>query len=129
LEVALSSRHWRGLEIVGRWFWARLCYCLDLSTLLCLAFKEPAVESSKGFPLVFEITLHPIYFTGVQALRVATFVSLPLGTIVIVQSGTKAGLIAGGVEFVVGVLVLVILREVGPLQRTQRAQRFLNSVK
>ena len=57
MEVALSSRHWRGLEIVGRWFMARLRYYLDLSTLLYLAFKEPAVESSKGFPLVFEITL------------------------------------------------------------------------
>jgi hypothetical protein len=50
LEVALSNRHWRGFEIVGRWFLARLPYYLDLSTLLSLAFKEPAVESSKGFP-------------------------------------------------------------------------------
>jgi phospholipid/cholesterol/gamma-HCH transport system permease protein len=126
LEVALSSRHWQGLEIVGRWFLARLPYSLDPSTLLCLAFKDPAVEFSKGFPLVFEITLRQIYFTGVQTLRGVTFVSLTLGTIVIVQSGTKVGLIAGGVEFVAGVLVLVILREVGPLQRTQR---FMNSVK
>ena len=115
LEVALSSRHWRGLEIVGRWFLARLRYYLDLSTLLYLAFKEPAVESSKGFPLVFEITLRQIYFTGVQALRVVTFVSLTLGTIVIVQAGSKAGLIAGGLDFVVDILVLVILREIGPL--------------
>ena len=57
MEVALSSRHWRGFEIVGRCFFARLRYYLDLSTLLYLAFKEPALESSKGFPLVFEITL------------------------------------------------------------------------
>jgi len=115
LEVVLSSRHWRGFEIVGRWFLARLRHFLDLSTLLYLAFKELAVESSKGFPLVFEITLRQIYFTGVQALRVVTFVSLTLGTIVIVQSGSKLGLIAGGVDDVVGILVLVILREIGPL--------------
>jgi phospholipid/cholesterol/gamma-HCH transport system permease protein len=115
LEVALSSRHWRVIEGAGRWFLARLRYYLDLSTLLYLAFKEPAVESSKGFPLIFEITLRQIYFTGVQALRVVTFVSLTLGTIVIVQSGSKVGLVSGGVDFVVEILVLVVLREIGPL--------------
>jgi phospholipid/cholesterol/gamma-HCH transport system permease protein len=115
MEVALSSRHWRVIEGAGRWFLARLRYYLDLFTLLYLAFKEPAVESSKGFPLIFEITLRQIYFTGVQALRVVTFVSLTLGTIVIVQSGSKVGLVSGGVDFVVEILVLVVLREIGPL--------------
>lgn len=115
LEVALSNRHWRVLEGVGRWCSARLRYYLDLSILLYLAFKEPLLESSKGLPLVFEITLRQIYFTGVQALRVVTIVSLTLGTIVIVQSGSKVGLISGGVDFVVEILVLVILREIGPL--------------
>jgi phospholipid/cholesterol/gamma-HCH transport system permease protein len=93
----------------------RLRHCLDLSTLLYLAFKESVVESPKGVPLVFEITLRQIYFTGVQALRVVTFVALILGTIVIVQAGSKAGLISGGVDFVVDILVLAILREIGPL--------------
>ncbi len=115
MEVALNSRYWRGAEILGRWFLGRLRYFFDLSSLLYLAFKEPVVESPKGFALIFEITLRQIYFTGVQALKVVTFVSLTLGTIVIVQSGSKVGLIEGGVDFVIGILVLVILREIGPL--------------
>lgn len=115
MEVVVGSGHWRGVDALGRWFITRLRYYLDLFTLLYLAFKEPAVESSRGFPLVFEITLRQIYFTGVQALRVVTLVSLTLGTIVIVQAGSKIGIIGGGVDFVISILVLVILREVGPL--------------
>ena len=115
LEAAVSNRQWRAVEALGRWLITRLRYYLDLSSLLYLAFKEWAVESPKGFPLVFEITLRQIYFTGVQALRAVTLVSLTLGTIVIVQSGSKVGVIAGGVDFVISILVLVILREVGPL--------------
>lgn len=84
LEVAVSNRHWRGVESLGRWVVARVRQYLDVSTLLYLAFKEPAIESPKGFSLVFEITLRQIYFTGVQALRAVTLVSLTLGTIVIV---------------------------------------------
>lgn len=115
MEVAVNSRHGRVLEGAGRWFSGRLRYYLDLSTLLYLAFKEPAAEPSKGFPLVFEITLRQIYFTGVQALKVATLVSLTLGTLVIVETGTKVGLIGQGVDFIVNILILVILRELGPL--------------
>jgi phospholipid/cholesterol/gamma-HCH transport system permease protein len=115
VEVALGNRQWRGVEALGRWLIARLQYYFDLCALLYSAFKEPAIESPKGFSLVFELTLRQIYFSGVQALRVVTLVSLTLGTIVIVQAGSKMTLISGGVEFVISVLVLVILREGGPL--------------
>jgi len=43
-----------------------------------MAFKELIVERKKGSPVVFEITLRQVYFTGVQALRVVTVVSLAL---------------------------------------------------
>jgi phospholipid/cholesterol/gamma-HCH transport system permease protein len=87
---------------------------LDLSTLLYLTFKELILERKRGFSLVFEITLRQIYFTGVQALKVVTLVSLTLGTIVIVESGSQMELL-GGVHFVITILVLVIIRELGPL--------------
>jgi phospholipid/cholesterol/gamma-HCH transport system permease protein len=80
----------------------------DLSTLLYLTFKELITERNKGFSLVFEITLRQIYFTGVQALRVVTPVSLALGAIVIVQSASQMELL-GGVHFI------VTIRELGPL--------------
>jgi phospholipid/cholesterol/gamma-HCH transport system permease protein len=102
------------LEAMGGWVRERLSVFLDLSTLLYLTFHELIAERKKGFLLVFEITLRQIYFTGVQALKVVTLVSLTLGTIVIVQSGSQMGLL-GGVPFIITILVLVIIRELGPL--------------
>lgn len=102
------------MEAVGAYFRKRLGIFLDLSTLLYLAFKELVGERQKGFALVFEITLRQIYFTGVQALKVVTLVSLTLGTIVIVEAGNKMGLL-GGVQFLVNILIVVVLRELGPL--------------
>jgi phospholipid/cholesterol/gamma-HCH transport system permease protein len=114
LEVALSNRHWRGIESIGRWVNERLHYTLSLSTLLYLSFKELFAERQRGFPLVLEITLRQIYFTGVQALRIVSLAALALGTIVIVQTGSQMGFL-GGVQHLLNILVLVILREVGPL--------------
>jgi phospholipid/cholesterol/gamma-HCH transport system permease protein len=102
------------LESIGGWVRGRLSVFLDLSTLLYLTFKELIAERNKGFSLVFEITLRQVYFTGVEALKVVTLVSLTLGTIVIVESGSQMELL-GGVHFIASILVLVIIRELGPL--------------
>ena len=103
------------LASVGGWVREKLTVLLNLSTLLYLAFKELFTERKKGVSLVFEITLRQIYFTGVQALKVVTVVSLALGTVVIVQIGTQLSFIGGGIEFIVPILVLVLFRELGPL--------------
>jgi len=110
----LSQEPTEILESIGRWGREKFSVFLDLSTLLYLTFRELILERKKGFSLVFEITLRQIYFTGVQALKVVTLVSLALGTIVIVESGSQMELL-GGVHFVITILVLVIIRELGPL--------------
>jgi phospholipid/cholesterol/gamma-HCH transport system permease protein len=114
LPEVLSQEPTEILEAVGGWARERLSVFLDLSTLLYLTFKELISERKKGFPLIFEITLRQIYFTGVQALKVVSLVSLTLGTIVIVQSGSQMDLL-GGVPFIITILVLVVIRELGPL--------------
>ena len=103
------------LDSIGRWVRGKGTVFFDLSTLLYLAFKELVAERKKGFPLVFEITLRQIYFTGVQALKVVAVIALALGTVVIVQIGTQLSFMGGGIEFIVPILVLVLFRELGPL--------------
>ncbi len=103
------------LESIGGWVSGKIIVFLSLSTLLYLAFKELFAEREKGFPLVFEITLRQIYFTGVEALKVVTLISLALGTVIIVQAGTQLAFLGGGIEFIVPILVLVMFRELGPL--------------
>jgi len=103
------------LDSIGRWVIGKAMVFLNLSTLLYMAFRELITERKKGFPLVFEITLRQVYFTGVQALRVVAVISLALGTVIIVQIGTQLSFLGGGIEFIVPILVLVLFREVGPL--------------
>lgn len=114
LEGILSRGRLAAVDAIGRWMNDKLHYYLDLSTLLYLAFKEIVAEREKGFSLVLEITLRQIYFTGVEALKVVTLVSLALGTIVIVEVGSQMALL-GGVQFISTILVVVIIRELGPL--------------
>jgi phospholipid/cholesterol/gamma-HCH transport system permease protein len=103
------------LESIGGWVSGKIIVFLNLSTLLYLVFKALIAERKKGFPLVFEITLRQIYFTGVEALKVVILISLALGTVIIVQAGTQLAFLAGGIDFIVPILVLVMFREVGPL--------------
>jgi len=114
LEGILSNGKFAAADAVGRWVHDKWRYYLDLSTLLYLAFKEIFAERRKGFSLVWEITLRQIYFTGVEALKVITLVSLALGTVVIVESASQMRLL-GGTQFLSTILVVVILRELGPL--------------
>jgi len=102
------------VEFLGSWLINKFRYYSDLSTLLFLSFKELISERKKGFSLIWEITLRQIYFTGVQALKVTAFVSLALGTLVIVEAGSQMNLL-GGLKFICQILVLVIIRELGSL--------------
>jgi len=113
-EGILIQEPSRPVESVGRWVRGRWGVFLDLSTLLYLTFKELVAERRCGFSLIFEIILRQIYFTGVEALKVVTLVSLAVGTIAIVESGTQTELL-GGLRFIITILVVVIIREVGPL--------------
>jgi len=114
MEGILGRGRLAAVDAIGRWMNNKLYYYLGLSALLYLAFKEIVTEREKGFSLVLEITLRQIYFTGVEALKVVTLVSLALGTIVIVEVGSQMALI-GGVQFISTILVVVVVRELGPL--------------
>jgi phospholipid/cholesterol/gamma-HCH transport system permease protein len=114
LEGILNRGRFAAVDTVGRWVNGKLHYYLDLSTLLYLTFKELIAEREKGFPMVWEITLRQIYFTGVEALKVITLVSLALGTVLIVESASQMRLL-GGTQFISTILVVVVIRELGPL--------------
>jgi phospholipid/cholesterol/gamma-HCH transport system permease protein len=102
-------------EWIGRWTRQKLSLLVDLPTLLYLAFKEPVVERKKGFAFVYEITLRQIFFTGVEALKVVVLIALALGTVVTVQAGNRLAFLGRGVDFIFPILIVAILRELGPL--------------
>ncbi len=100
---------------IGGWIRRKLSLWVDLSTLLYLAFKEPIIERKKGFALVYEITLRQVFFTGVEALKVVVLIALALGTVVTVQAGNRLAFLGRGIDFIFPILIVAILRELGPL--------------
>jgi len=67
-----------------------------------------------GNSVTLNLLLRQILFTGIDALPMISVISLLLGTIVIIQSTTQLPII-GAENFVGSVIVLVIIRELGPL--------------
>ena len=83
-------------------------------TLLFLTFKELWTERRFGLRIILYDTLKQIYFSGVEALKVITLISLALGAVVIIESGSQLTKFGGG-GLVAPILIMVIVRELGPL--------------
>lgn len=82
--------------------------------MIYLSLRATVMNSSKGLTTTFELLASQVYFTGWQALPLITVLALASGTIVIMQASAKLTLFASN-EMIGGLLVMIIVREVGPL--------------
>lgn len=64
-------------------------------------------------PILFTLTSQ-IYFTGFQSLPLITFIALASGSIIVLQSTAQLSLL-GSKEIMGNILVVTIVRELGPL--------------
>jgi phospholipid/cholesterol/gamma-HCH transport system permease protein len=86
----------------------------EISTLLALALRAIAAMPLQVIPQVARVTARQVYFTGVHAILLIGLIGFLLGAIVVIQAIHQFP--ALGVEAFVGVLlVIAILRELGPL--------------
>lgn len=89
----------------------------DVSGIIALGAavtKEALPWNRKGERVLFPLFLRQVLFTGVDALPIVTLISLLLGAVVIIQSTTQLPLF-GAEEFIGKVIVVAIIRELGPL--------------
>ena len=77
-------------------------------------FKELIKWNRRGNRVTRQLLLRQILFTGIDAFPMISLLSLLLGTIVVTQSTAQLPII-GGENFLGTVIVLVIIRELGPL--------------
>ena len=89
-------------------------YVVELSTLWSSSLAAFFMCSPAERRFSFQIMLRQILFTGIEALPTIGTIALFLGVVVIIQSLTQLPRF-GGEEYVGKILVLVILRELGPL--------------
>ena len=99
---------------LGKWSISKFNYIMDLSALFWKSILIFFKRHPYGRKVIFQNTLKQILFTGIDGLPVISTVSALLGMIIIIQAYTLLPAL-GGVALVAQLLVIVIVRELGPI--------------
>ncbi|MFH0948316.1 MAG: ABC transporter permease [Elusimicrobiota bacterium] len=86
----------------------------EVCALLLFSVKMIFSRNKNGRLLISEITKNQIYFTGVQSFLIISVISFLLGAVVTIESVTQLSK-WNATELIGKILVLVILRELGPI--------------
>lgn len=79
-----------------------------------LSFRSLIYLQLRNIKPILYVMISQIYFTGVQAVPLITFIALIAGSIVVMQSTAQLTLF-GSSEMMGNILVVTIVRELGPL--------------
>jgi phospholipid/cholesterol/gamma-HCH transport system permease protein len=100
---------WVGQKTVGGY-----TYLASVAAQVSLTLGELFRTGQQGRWAALRVTFRQMLFTGVDALPVVSAIALMLGVIVITQAGTQLPKV-GGEGLVGSIIVVVIIRELGPL--------------
>ncbi|MFH1652796.1 MAG: ABC transporter permease [Pseudomonadota bacterium] len=102
------------LENIGKKVTGPVETFVGLSTLFVETLKVIFTEKGKGRRLLLGIIKKQILFTGFDAMPVITITSLLIGMVTIIEVITQLPTV-GGESYMGSILVIVVLRELGPL--------------
>ena len=91
-----------------------IAYTLQVWQMVYLSIRAAVFDQAQGLRTVFGVVSAQIYFTGWQAIPLITVLALATGGICILQSSAQLTLL-GGTNMLGNILVVIIVREVGPL--------------
>jgi phospholipid/cholesterol/gamma-HCH transport system permease protein len=103
-----------GLENLGRKPIAACTYTLLVLRMVYLSIRAAVYDQAQGLRTIFSVVSSQIYFTGWQAMPLITVLALAAGGIVILQSSAQLSYL-GSASMLGNILVVIIVREVGPL--------------
>ena len=112
--MRMDSIIWWPIDAIGRRIENIFSYTLQLSMMVYLSVRAATVEQVQNFRTVFNVISAQIYFTGWQALPLITLLAIAAGGVVIMQSSAQLTFF-GNMDFVGNLLVVIIVRELGPL--------------
>ena len=102
------------VDRLGRRTTMSLVYTYRVLEMIYLSVRAGIIDESQSLRAIFDVVSAQIYFTGCQALPLMTVLALATGTIAILQSATQLSMI-GSASMLGNILVIIIVREVGPL--------------
>jgi phospholipid/cholesterol/gamma-HCH transport system permease protein len=108
----MSSRLRSFLHGVGSPVVGVVAYTIDLAAMIGEVLLALLWSAGRLRPVVRDVLYRQVYFTGVRAIPFAAFLSLLVATMVAVQAPYSA---AAGGNILGSVLVVVLVRELGPL--------------
>jgi phospholipid/cholesterol/gamma-HCH transport system permease protein len=114
LSEVLMTAVLRGIDHLGRLLTKNIEYTCEVLLMVYLAFRAAIFEQSQGLRTIFSVVSAQIYFSGWQALPLVSVLALVTGAIVVLQSSSQLSFL-GGSDMIGNLLVVIIVRELGPL--------------
>lgn len=105
---------WDRIESLGRNITENLEYTLKIFLMVYLSFRAAFLDQAQGLRQTLSVLSTQIYFTGWQAMPLISILALGTGGILVIQGMTNLTLL-GGTEMLGNLIVVVLVREVGPL--------------
>ncbi len=99
---------------IGTRLFRSIIYTLNVLQMVYLAFRAALFDQAQGLRSIFSVVSAQIYFTGWEAMPLITVLALASGAIIILQSTAQLNLI-GNAALVGNLMVMIIVRELGPL--------------
>ena len=110
----MQTFFWGYIDGMGKRVVGNIRYTLNVLLMVYLSIRATMKDQAQGIRTIFSVVATQIYFTGWQAMPLITVLALASGAITILQSSSQLSLL-GGTEMIGNLLVVIIVREVGPL--------------
>ena len=101
------------ISAIGRWFNKKLKNFFYAMGFFFNVLKE-AIFFVKRKQVAFRVLIMQIYFTGVHALAIISFIALSMGALIIIQGITILPQFGQG-KLIYTILIIIITRELGPI--------------
>jgi phospholipid/cholesterol/gamma-HCH transport system permease protein len=98
----------------GRWLLRKVTQVVELLGFLVVCLKTMVRHRHTGRRLMARYLIQQVYFTGVQSLELVISIALLVGSLVVIEGIAQLTRV-GSREVMANLLVVVIIRELGPL--------------
>lgn len=102
------------VDRIGNQISQNISYSYQLFLLTYLSFRSTLIGQTQGWRTLYGVISAQIYFTGWQAMPLIGFLAVGSGALVALQSIMQMTFL-GGVDYVGKFMVMIVVREIGPL--------------
>ncbi len=101
-------------DAIGEWIFSVFTYTIKVLTMVYLSVRAAVYDQAQGLRTVFSVVSSQIYFTGFEALPLISVLALATGVICVLQGCAQLQSL-GQASMVGTLLIVIIVREIGPL--------------